>query len=300
MKVLGKIGIGLIAMLMLVISCEDNNEENLGEGNLKLSLTDAPIDAENVTGVYITFSEIYYNKNQESWQKFEEFEGPKTFNLLELTNGDTAVLGDFSMGAGNYAGIRLMLDAVEKGANTENRSNPGCYLEFKDGTTQPLFVPSGEQTGYKMMTSFAVPSNGTVSLTADFNARKSVRKAGNSGMYILRPTIRLIANDAAGTIAGNVQNAPDSSVVVYAYEDGTYVDSVETADPAEDETRFPNSVSSTKVADSSYKLAFLAPETYDLVVAATLDGEFKGVLKLVEDVTVNSDEVTNHDIDLQN
>ena len=178
--------------------------------------------------------------------------------------------------------------------------NPGCYIEFADGTQEPLFVPSGYETGWKAVGAFTVPSNGDVAITADFDARKSVIETGVSGFYILKPTIRLIVDDQAGQITGGVTNIPDGvDVIIYAYEDGVYT-SAEEEDPMNDTTaRFPNTVTSDGVNDEgNYHLAFLAPMTYDLVVATSIEGEFQEVLWIVEDVVVESKKTTNQPIDL--
>ena len=160
----------------------------VGTGTLKLYLCDAPLDAKNVTGVYITINEIQYHRNAQ-WVACEEFEGPQTHNLLELTEGNSALLGEFTLPAGNYTQIRFMLDIPEKGSH---KANPRCYMEFADNSTEPLFVPSGGETGYKAIGYFAVPIDGTVEVTADFDVRKAVVVAGSS--YILKPTIKLIVN----------------------------------------------------------------------------------------------------------
>ena len=161
-----------------------------GTGILKLYLCDAPLDAENITGVYITINEIQYHRDGR-WVTFEDFEGPQTYDLLELTGGNSALLGDLTLPAGNYTQIRFMLDIPEKGPRPVN---PGCYVEFSDNSTEPLFVPSGAQSGYKATGRFEVIANETVELTADFDVRApgAVHVAGSR--YILNPTIRLIVN----------------------------------------------------------------------------------------------------------
>jgi hypothetical protein len=158
----------------------------LETGTLKLYLSDAPLDAENVTGVYITINEIQYHLDDQ-WITCEEFAGKQTYDLLELTGGNVALLGEFTLPAGNYTQIRFMLDIPENGAHP---ANPGCYIEFADDSTEPLFVPSGGQTGYKAIGHFEVTPNGTAVVTADFDVRKAVVVAGSS--YILKPTIKLI------------------------------------------------------------------------------------------------------------
>jgi hypothetical protein len=164
--------------------------QTLGTGTLKLYLSDAPLDAENVTGVYITINEIQYHLDGQ-WITCEEFVGPQTYNLLELTGGNSAFLGNFTLPAGNYTQIRFMLDIPEKGSHP---TNPGCYIEFADTSTEPLFVPSGGETGYKAIGQFEVTANETVEVTADFDVAKpgAVHLAGSR--YILNPTIKLIVN----------------------------------------------------------------------------------------------------------
>lgn len=279
----------------LFISCEEDNDTT--KGSLTLSITDAPIDNSIVAGVYLSVTGIQYHKNDDVWYSFDEFEGPQKFNVLELTNGESALMGTFELDAGTYTQLRFMLDAPEYG--TPNPTNPGCYIEFVDGSQESLFVPSGSESGWKGVGMFTVPSNGDVSITADFDARKSVVHTG-AGNYILKPTIRLIVDNQSGQIAGGVTNIPaGTDIIIYAYEDGTY-DTSEAADPADDMTpRFPNAVTSSIVDDaSSYHLAYLAPMTYDLVVTSATDGEFQEVLGIVEDVVVESSKTTNKAIDL--
>jgi len=163
-------------------------EQVLETGILKLYLSDAPLDAESVIGVHITINEIQYHLDGQ-WITCEEFEGPQTYNLLELTGGNSALLGELILPAGYYTQIRFMLDIAEKASS---QANPSCYIEFADNSTQPLLAPSGGNTGYKAIGYFEVPVNGTVEVTADFDAHKAVVVAGSS--YILKPTIKLIVN----------------------------------------------------------------------------------------------------------
>jgi hypothetical protein len=278
----------------MFISCE---KDNGNKGTLKLHITDAPLDSDGITGVFITILEIQYHTSENDWKTFEDFEGPQTYNLLDLTRGKSELLGNLQLESGTYTQIRFVLDAPVFGAGP--KSNPGCYLEFEDNSTQNLFVPSGAQTGYKAVGQFTVPVNGSVDVTADFDVRKSVVKAGVSGMYILKPTIRLVVNNQGGAIAGEVSHIPEGTqVVIYAYEAGTY-DSSEANDPAIEETRFPGAITSDMVDGSgAYHMAFLAPGAYDLVVAFLLDGEFSEVAGIVENVVVESNLTTNTPIDI--
>lgn len=264
------------------ISCTTDKDQE--RGTLSLHLTDAPTDAENVSGVFVTITALEYQKEGRSWEMFEKFSGPLRVNLLDLTEGKTTLLGDFEIEEGRYTGLRFKLDAPENGGNA---SGEATYLEFTDGSRQPLYVPSGTKSGYKAMGDFTVPVNGFVAITADFDVRKSVVEAGKSGKYLLKPVLRIIVNNQAGTIAGTINEfEPDAghSYVVYAYEAGTYSEE-ELAEPAEGEVRFLNSISSAEVKeDGSFVLPFLAAGSYDLVFTSSVNGEFQEVVKVMPNV----------------
>lgn len=285
-----------MAGLAFFNGCEEKDSGQTGV--LNLSLTDAPIDQPNIKGVHITFQGLEYHKQDNSWATFEDWGEPKSFDLMNLTDGVSTLLGNFEMNAGQYNQLRFTLDAPVRGEGTPE--SPGCYVEFDDGTTAPLYVPSAENAGFKLTGAFQVPSNGTVELTADFDARKSVTVSSTGEVYILRPAVRLITNNQAGEIAGGISGFPTdgSDIIVYAYGNDTYT-AEEAAEPAAEETRFPNAVTSDMVNDQqSYHLYYLAPMTYDLVVVSSLDGTFQEVEKIIEDVVVESKETTPQSIDL--
>lgn len=291
------ISLGLIAAVLIIFptACED--DKDMGTGTINLSITDAPIDDATVTGVFITIDSMQYHKQDNEWETFTGYDGPRTVNLLTLTDGASELLGNFEMEAGTYTQLRFILNAPQRGQGTP--TNPGCYLKYENADSLALFVPSGSQSGFKGTGQFVVPSNGSVNITADFDARKSVVEAGASGMYILKPTIRLIVDNQAGSISGAVTNIPENTdVIVYAYENDTY-ESSEADDPDAEETRFPNSVTSDNLDDeNNYRLSYLAPMTYDLIITRYYNGEFMEVLTTVEDVEVTSNSTTSEPIDL--
>ncbi|MCK5182355.1 MAG: DUF4382 domain-containing protein [Dehalococcoidia bacterium] len=271
------------------LSCGEAPET--GTGTLALYLSDAPIDAENVIGVYITINEIQYHINDQ-WTTCGEFEGPQTYNLLELTNGNSTLLGELTLPGGHYNQIRFMLNIPEMGPPP---ANPGCYIEFADNSTEPLFVPSGNTTGYKAVGQFTVANNGTVQVTADFDVRKAVVVADS---YILKPTIRLVVNSEAGSIRGSIaNNSTYTDIIVFTYADGTWADT-EDDEPVYPASRFPDAVNSGKMSeDGDYRVPFLAAGTYDLVVAGYNGDVFGEVLGFVSDVVVESKKTTKQDID---
>jgi hypothetical protein len=205
--IVAAVTVGVVVLAVLGVIYGIPTGQPLETGTLKLYLSDAPLDAENVTGVYITINEIQYHRDGQ-WITCEEFEGNQTYNLLELTGGNSALLGELTLPAGNYTQIRFMLDIPEKGPHPVN---PGCYIEFADNSTEPLFVPSGGETGYKATGRFEVAVNETVEVTADFDVRKpgAVHVAGSR--YILNPTIKLIVNDQSDV---TVEDSDESEQVL--------------------------------------------------------------------------------------
>lgn len=289
-KILFSLAIIVAVLAASGLSCGEAQET--GIGTLALYLSDAPIDAENVTGVYITINEIQYHIN-DVWTTCEGFEGPKTYNLLELTGGNSTLLGDLLLPGGHYNQIRFILDIPEMG---QDPSNPGCYIKFADNSTEPLFVPSGNTTGYKAVGEFTVPVNGTVEVTADFDVRKSVHMAASH--YILWPTIRTVVNDEAGRISGLItNNSTYTDIIVFAYEDGSWADT-EDDDPVYPASRFPNALNSGKMCvDGHYTIPLLAAGTYYMVVAGYDGADFEEVLGFVSDVEVESEQTTIQNID---
>lgn len=293
--------IAIISLLAFLFGC------TMGDtGTIRLSVTDAPIvDDDSVTGVYVTFEGVQYNRNGE-WEQMNGFEGPRTIDLLSLTRGNSELLGMLTLPAGTYEQIRFLVSAVAEGSGTP--SNAGTWINrddnatYNDGVDNPLFVPSGSQSGYKAQADepFDVAANATVEITADFDLRRAVVERGATGTYILKPVLRLIVENQAGSISGDVTNNTGNDLVVFAYEDGTFAAS-EADDPTTDDgSRYPNAVVSALIdpaEDPDYVLAFLGAGTYDLVIAQydPATGEYvagSGDAVDVEDVVVTSGGVT--------
>ena len=71
-----------------------------------------------------------------------------------------------------------------------------------------LDTPSAQQSGLKLQVNANLEPGITYDLLLDFDAAKSVVKAGNSGKYILKPVIRTVVEALSGSIQGIVM--PDS------------------------------------------------------------------------------------------
>jgi len=279
-----------LAALVLFYSCDGIES---GNGKASFYLTDGPLEAENVSEVVISISKVEVF-GPEGWTTVKEFESPEAINLLELQGGETFFLDERELVSGLYDQIRLGLSSSVE----TDSENPAHYIRFNDESIEEITVPSGIQSGYKVVGDFTIPDGGVTSIIIDFDVRKSVVKAGNSGKYILKPTLRLIEDANVGSIEGTVSGEFDGNLVVYAYESDQY-DEGET-EPNADGVVFANAVTSANVdADGNYNLSFLPSGTYDLIIASfDGDGNFQEVESQENGVELDAGVKLDLDIEL--
>ncbi|WP_286756360.1 DUF4382 domain-containing protein [Roseivirga sp. UBA838] len=252
----------LIAALIVttgfvLTSCDDNDNEMSGTGSASFEATDAAVDAENISGVYLSVDELQVIANGKVKNTIT-FEEPETFDLMAYQNGQTKFLGQTDLDAGSYDEVRLILNSTSQ-----------AWVEFTDNTTKQISVPSGSTSGYKIFGDFEVLANGLSEIVLDVDLRKALVKEGN-GDFKLRPTARLVSKANAGSIQGKVDmdDMQDADkVVVYAYLEGTY-NEAEQNEPAEGRTRFEGSINSAvATATGNFTLAFMPEGKYELIVA---------------------------------
>lgn len=187
----------VFGLALFIAGCSTSPES--GMGTLEVRLVDAPIDNAKEVNVAINSVQVNNSETDTGWVTISE--PGETFNLLNLTNGAYAVLGEAELEAGTYEQIRLILDS------------DGNSIVFENGDTESLFVPSGAQSGLKLNVNAEIEPGFTYTLILDFNASKSVVKAGNSGKYLLKPVIRATNMATTGKIAGTVLPAEARSQV---------------------------------------------------------------------------------------
>lgn len=244
-------GMAVVAMAGLLAAC-NNDSDVASKGTASIAITDAAVDAEAITGVMLSVKEVQARGNG-SAKTVAVFDTPKTFNLMDYQNGETYALGEGEIDAGIYNELRLVLDE-------------SSHVEFEDGSTEPLQLPSGMASGYKIMGDYQIDANGRSNMVVDVDLRKALVKTGN-GQYILRPTARLVNSATTGIIRGTVNAHSEDRVVIYAYAKGTW-NEAEAETPADGHSRFEGSVNSAVVANGQFTLAFMEPGEYDLIAVA--------------------------------
>lgn len=186
----------LVILVLFLSSCESNEA---GTARIQISLVDAPA-AYDAVNIEILEVKINSASDTSGWASLESAE-TGIFDVLKLTNGEEAFLGEVELPEGQLGQVRLVLG-----------SNNSLVI---DGETYELKVPSGSQSGLKLNINAEIVAGFTYKLILDFDAAKSVVKAGNSGRYNLKPVIRASMEAQTGAIAGVVSPA-EAEVVVFA------------------------------------------------------------------------------------
>jgi hypothetical protein len=232
-----------------------------GSGTMmSLSVADAPVDG--AQKVVVVFSGVELVPGSGSPVTIN-FASPKTIDLLNDSGTASAVLFSQPIPPGNYGQIRLLVVADGDPSNS--------YLVLSDGSMHGLMVPSGAQTGLKLVSGFTVPDSGVVDYTIDFDLRQAiVCQPGLSPQCFLKPVERLVNNTTVGNIQGQVANTlvtTGCTPGVYLYA-GTVTapEDMNSAAPAGD-TNQPIA-SKVPVATSTppyyYQFTFLTPGSYTL------------------------------------
>ncbi len=190
---------GLFFAFVFITGCTESSSPEPGQGQLKLTMVDAPADYDAIN-IVVTRVEVHKADADSNSGWFIINNNTATYDLLTLRNGASVVLGDTPLDAGIYTQIRLIIGT---GSNI-----------VVDGITYPLEIPSGEQTGIKLNHQFEIQSGLLYELLLDFDAAHSIILTG-SGQYKLKPVIRLVPMVTSGTISGQI-NPVSAAGYVYA------------------------------------------------------------------------------------
>lgn len=168
---------------------------------MNLGIMDGPV--ESASAVVVSFTGVELQPSGGGQAVTINFSTPKTVDLLQEQNGNEAALLDgTSVPAGNYDWIRLMVNVAADGTVANS------YIEI-NGAQYPLIIPSGAETGLKLVQGFTMTANQVANFTIDFMLRQSLTAppgltTGGTQDYVLRPALRLIDNIQAGTLSGTV------------------------------------------------------------------------------------------------
>jgi hypothetical protein len=294
MKIAKSHGLIFSALFLLFISaCSGGgggggSDSGGGLGTLAVSLTDS---AGSYKAVYITVESVEVHtggndNNNKNWETIPM--DIDTINLCDLTNGEFEELGSIKLAEGDYTQLRLHLYNIPQDGelNIQGLEHPHAnYVILEDDSVHELKVPSGFQSGVKVVKGFTISEDGKTELILDFDAMSSVVEAGNSGQWLLKPTIKAGKLDEYTTINGRVTN--DAEVgIANAYVSAQIFD----ADAIEQKDKVVIQAG-TITDDEGYYSLFVKPNTYNLVVY--IDGKEFAFVKIE---TVTGETLENSDI----
>jgi hypothetical protein len=203
-----------------------------GVGTLSLSLTDEM--SNTYQAIYVTLEDVqvHAKKNgngKNSWFSVSTPNLPKTFNLYDLTNGVREEIGIADLAVGSYTQMRMMIGTMpDNGINILSEAHPYAnYVIDSDGMYQELKIPSGIQTGLKIVHGFTISADQTTELILDFLADKSVVVGGNGNWHI-QPTVKVGSTEELSIIRGRVTtdgiNGVEGALVSVQIYDGGAAD----------------------------------------------------------------------------
>jgi hypothetical protein len=266
MKALKLVGlISSILIMLLFSACSDGGGSSSSTGDLSLSLTDASSDS--YKAVYVTIDEVqvHMKGDEDDDSNWKVVASPqKTFNLLELVNGVREELGIAELAPGQYTQMRLIIgETPDDGINMFSQSHLFAnYVIDKNDTPYELKIPSGFQTGIKIVHGFEISANQTTELILDFNASDSVVQAGSKGKWLLKPTIKVIDTKEYSIISGIVTDDTQNPSVI----EGALV-SVQIYDDSDmPDAKDKVLIQTATITDENGEYSiFVQPGTYNLV-----------------------------------
>jgi hypothetical protein len=194
------------ALILLSLHCDNTGLFTPvdDEARVEIRLIDGPGDYEKVL---IDVVDVRVKFQGEDWVDLDD-DYPGTYDLLELTSGVDALLAEGDFLPGTLEEVRLIL-------------GPDNFVQI-GGELISLRTPSAQQSGLKIKLNNATLEPGeSYVILLDFDAGRSVVRAGNSGNYNLKPVIRgkieevdVPATDV-GAIAGQLD--PAGPLYVFAY-----------------------------------------------------------------------------------
>ncbi len=213
MKNFLKSGLLCVFFLLLLVSCGGGGGSSpvtpSGQtGQLSVLLTDS--SGCDFDHVFVNVRKVRVHKSSDAedgddgWITIIPPNAPVKIDLLSLQNGLFESLGLVPLAPGHYTQIRLYL---EKTGNSV----------VVNGQSSPLRVPSGFQSGIKIIHDFDIEPGKLQEIVLDFDPCRSVVQAHD--MFILKPVIQAIVKSISGAIVGAVDQL-SANVIVKAEING--------------------------------------------------------------------------------
>jgi hypothetical protein len=238
------------------------------EGRTAVFLTDAPFPFDRITRVDSHISDIGLSPQADTSQ------GPpgwitvarpdRSFNLLDLQNGTTALLGQAEVPAGEYRAVRVTFDPARSSMTDTDGGHPPINWQAKGDT--PILFGLVEEA-------MAIGANGA-DVVIDFDVGRSFLADPAANGFLFIPFLRAITRAGSGAIAGTLVRSDGSGPIPLAAVGIHYaLDSATAIGPL--------IATSRSDASGAFKASFLRPGRY-LVVPEDLERHVVGPAKEVE------------------
>jgi hypothetical protein len=261
--------LALLAFTFMQCSSDDVEKE-AETGQVSFKITDSPSDDANISGTFITVSDIKVDgKSVEGFAK-------QSFEISALQNGNTRTLFAGHLKADSYSKITLVLDmAADASGNA-----PGCYVLDTSGKKHSLAASSESTMEIDLQKEMQVSAASQNNIVFDFDLRKAVVRqtdtsTGSNYSFVakadMNTAVRVAAENKTGSLKGKVNNTlfTGKKVVVYAYRKGTFSTATELSAVLSGKAMFGKAVTSASVAqDGNYHLAFLEEGEYEVYLAS--------------------------------
>jgi hypothetical protein len=212
------LGAGLAGLLACSAAETGPAAPGTTDGRTSVFLTDAPFPFEGVSRVDIHVVSIalaLHADTSDAGLPWVAVATPdRTFNLLELQNGTTSLLGGAVIPPGDYRAVRLIFDperssitdaAGHQIVSTTTPGTPGIDWQAKGGNPS-LFAQVEEPV--------AIDENGE-EILIDFDVGRSFLYDGHGG-FTFMPALRAIVRSQSGAVTGQVRRADTGDPIVNA------------------------------------------------------------------------------------
>ena len=223
-----------------------------GEGKTAVFLTDAPFPFDRIGRVDIHIDEIALSPQADTSEGLPTWvtvaRPERAFNLLDLQNGTTALLGEADVPPGQYRAVRVTFDPDRSGMTDRDGGHPTIDWQAK-GEAPSLFSMVEEP--------MAIDENGE-DIVIDFDVGRSFLPDSSTGGFLFVPFLRAITRAGSGGIEGSLVNAESGEPIPLAAVSVHY---------AFDSTSALGPLVATSRTDESgfFKASFLRPGRYTVL-----------------------------------
>lgn len=234
-------------------------------GHIQVHLKDAPGD---IAEAYVTIRRVeLVPSGNDSIIVLSD--STRKLDLLTLQNGVTETLADTTLPAGTYSQVRLIVGT-------------DATIRLEDGSEPRLKIPSGTQTGIKIVVPAFTIGGGqdSVDVTLDFSVEDSFVKAGRSGKYIFKPTVKA----EAVVVNGDEETLVEAAGAITAIDEAAGTLAVE---------GIPFTITPDTRFDADSTLADFATGDFVAVSGTVLDD----ATRAARDVEAQADGATNRSVE---